>query len=149
MPIIVISAPNSFTGRNLEIKSTEIIRKTARIICQKLSFKRGKNWYPYPAGGNSPGPGGTEFAELIKTNECFETLGSATAPTGGHRVGLRTDRRNWKTYGCPLNARISQRGSIMFSWPMFLLDARPYLLLKARKNSSIIFLYARIRNKGL
>ncbi len=36
----------------------------------------------------------------------------------------------------------------MFSWPMFLLDARPYLLLKSRKNSNISFLYARIRNKG-
>jgi len=38
----------------------------------------------------------------------------------------------------------------MFSWPTFLLDARPYLLLKSRNNSNIIFLvlYARIRNKG-
>ena len=30
----------------------------------------------------------------------------------------------------------------MFSWPMFLLDARPYLLLKSRKNSNTSFLYA-------
>ncbi len=36
----------------------------------------------------------------------------------------------------------------MFSWPMFLLDARPCLLLKSCENSNISFLYARIRNKG-
>jgi len=36
----------------------------------------------------------------------------------------------------------------MFSWPAFLLDARPYLLLKSHKNSNISFLSARIRNKG-
>ncbi len=36
----------------------------------------------------------------------------------------------------------------MLSWPTFLLDARPYLLIKSGKNSNISFLSARIRNKG-
>ena len=33
-----------------------------------------------PIRGN--GPGGLEFAEFIKTNECFETLGSRRVGTG-------------------------------------------------------------------
>jgi hypothetical protein len=36
----------------------------------------------------------------------------------------------------------------MFSWSPFLLDARPYLLIKSGKNSNISFLSARIRKKG-
>jgi hypothetical protein len=36
----------------------------------------------------------------------------------------------------------------MFSWPTFVLDDRPFLLLKSRKNSNISFFSARIRNKG-
>ncbi len=36
----------------------------------------------------------------------------------------------------------------MFSRPPFLLDARPYLLIKSGQNSNISFLSARIRNRG-
>jgi len=36
----------------------------------------------------------------------------------------------------------------MLSWPTFLLDARPYLLIKSGKNSNISFVSARIRNNG-
>ena len=36
----------------------------------------------------------------------------------------------------------------MFSRPPFLLDARPYLLIKSGKNSNISFLSEQIRNKG-
>jgi hypothetical protein len=36
--------------------------------------------YAAPRG---KGPGGPEFVKLIETNECFETLGSVSVPTGG------------------------------------------------------------------
>ena len=36
----------------------------------------------------------------------------------------------------------------MFPWSTFVLDARPYLLIKSRKNSNISFLSEQIGNKG-
>ena len=47
MPIIVTGAKNKFVGIHAQIKSTEIILKTAWIICQKLSVKRDKNCQPH------------------------------------------------------------------------------------------------------
>ena len=48
--------------------------------CKKTRKPTPEILYAAPRG---KGPGGPEFVKLIKTNECFETLGSVSVPTGG------------------------------------------------------------------